>query len=94
MESVVKLYLKNHCIETEAKMEYRRLLGLFFSEDNPAAELSERIEILRIFIEQENFSALRSSDNRLCGMSESTVNLERKGDHVDMLICDKDEQPY
>ena len=89
---MVKLHLKDHCIETEAKMEYRRLMGLFFTQENPSSVLVEMLDVLRIFIEQEDFPALRSSDGRLCGMVESAVLLGESGDHVSMRIVDWDEQ--
>ena len=83
---MVELHLNKHCIETEAKIQYRRLLDQFFMNENPPADLPEMIETLRIFIEQGDFPSLRASDPRLCGMVESTVVLSRNGDRVDLRI--------
>lgn len=85
---MVKLHLNGHCIETEAKIRFRRLMDQYFTADSPPPDLPEKIETLRIFIEQSDFAALRASDQRLCGMVESTVVLFLNGDHVDMRIDD------
>ncbi len=58
----------------------------YFTSDSLISDLPEMIETLRIFIEQSDFAALRASDQRLCGMVESTVVLYRNVDHVDMRI--------
>jgi hypothetical protein len=69
----VKLHLKDHCIETEAKRELRRLMNIFFESDNPPADLIESIDILEKFLTRSDFPSLRSSDIRLSGDIESIV---------------------
>jgi hypothetical protein len=69
----VKLHLKDHCIETEAKRELRRLMNIFFESDNPPADLIESIDILEKFLTRSDFPSLRSSDMRLSGDIESIV---------------------
>lgn len=69
----VKLHLKDHCIETEAKRELRRLMNAFFDSDNSPAGLIESIDILKEFLTRSDFPSLRSSDMRLTGDIESIV---------------------
>ncbi len=71
----VELHLKDHCIETEAKRELRRLMNIFFESDNPTAELIESIDILEKFLTRSDFPSLRSSDMRLTGDVESIVHI-------------------
>ncbi len=81
----VKLHLKDHCIETEAKRELRRLMNIFFESDNPTAELIESIDILEKFLTRSDFPSLRSSDMRLTGDVESIVYItidEKDNIHV------------
>lgn len=77
MNVTVKLHIKNHCIETEARNEYRRLMDTYFSTDDLEGELDEKIELLRDFLEKSDFSKLRSSDARLSGQQESHVLIKR-----------------
>jgi hypothetical protein len=73
----VKLHLKDHCIETEAKRELRRLMNIFFESDNPPEDLIESIDILEKFLTRSDFPSLRSSDMRLSGDIESIVCITR-----------------
>lgn len=69
----VKLHLKAHCIETEAKRELRRLMNIFFESDSSPADLIESIDILEKFLARSDFPSLRMSDLRLSGDIESIV---------------------
>lgn len=69
----IKLHLRDHCIETEAKRELIRLMNVFFECDNPPKDLVERIGILEKFLTRSDFPSLRSSDMRLSGDIESIV---------------------
>jgi hypothetical protein len=77
MNIAVKIHIKNHCIETEARNEYSRLMDSYFSTDDVEGELDERIELLRDFLEKSDFPKLRSSDGRLSGERESDVVITR-----------------
>ncbi|PKL35451.1 MAG: hypothetical protein CVV44_21840 [Spirochaetae bacterium HGW-Spirochaetae-1] len=79
MTMKVALHIKDHCVETEAKNELKRLMDRYFSEDDVEGVLEDQIEILREFIETSDFSGLRSSDPRLSGDTESTVVLQKNG---------------
>ncbi len=69
----VKLHIKDHCIETEAKNEFRRLMDDYFASETENPDLEEKIGILREFLEISDFAILRSSDPRLSGEVESYV---------------------
>ena len=79
MNVTVNIHIKNHCIETEARNEYRRLMDIYFSTDDPEGELDEKIELLRDFLEISDFPTLRTSDVRLSGGKESDVVIKRSG---------------
>lgn len=66
----VTLHTGTHCVETEAKNEFRRLTGLLLEScDEPAVtEAGRQLELLREFIETADFNTLRSSDERLAGI--------------------------
>lgn len=77
MDVTVNLHIKSHCIETEARNEYSRLMDTYFSTDDLEGELDEKIELLRDFIENSDFPKLRASDQRLSGGQESDVLIKR-----------------
>jgi hypothetical protein len=79
MNVTVNLHIINHCIETEARNEYRRLMDIYFSTDDLEGELDEKIELLRDFLEISDFPKLRTSDVRLSGGKESDVVIKRSG---------------
>lgn len=59
MEIILKPDL-SHCVETEAKKEYERVLGLLLGgKQESEPELEDELELLRSFLEQEDFSRLR-----------------------------------
>ncbi len=71
----INLFLKDHCIETGAKKELKRLMDQYFEDPDSPDALLEKIELLRRFIEESDFPALRASDERLSGISEATVRI-------------------
>ncbi len=77
MDVAVSLHIKSHCIETEARNEYGRLMDSYFSTDDLEGELDDKIELLRDFIENSDFPELRASDMRLSGGQESDVVIKR-----------------
>jgi hypothetical protein len=48
------------CIETLAKREYKKALSTILKAGTEDEELSGRLEVLRLFLESTDFSALRS----------------------------------
>jgi len=48
------------CIETLAKREYKKALSTILKAGTENEELSERMEVLRLFLESTDFGALRS----------------------------------
>ena len=51
-----------------------------YFEDDGSSDIEEQILILQEFMEQSDFSSLRSSDNRLAGEAEAKVRLYRDAD--------------
>jgi len=50
----------SNCIETLAKREYEKALSTILRAGTEDEELSERLEVLRLFLESTDFGALRS----------------------------------
>ena len=79
MEATIKtkinLVLGEHCIETESKNEFKRLMDQYFDLDEgvDGSDLEEKIELLRRFIEESDFLFLRGRDERLSGELSSNV---------------------
>ncbi|MFO7557786.1 MAG: hypothetical protein R6X10_03060 [Desulfobacterales bacterium] len=69
----IKLDLSAHCIETETKRAYNRLLSTYFKEKNGRAAIEKKIEILKYFLEKLDFQKLRSTYPELAGGSSSQV---------------------
>jgi len=65
---IVTLHTGDHCIETAAKNEFRKLTDLLLSSDDLSSETPEQLELLREFIETADFNTLRSLDERLAGI--------------------------
>ena len=82
MDVTVNLHIKSHCIETEARNEYSRLMDTYFSTDDLEGELDGKIELLRDFLENSDFPRLRASDTRLSGGRESDVVIKRNPEGV------------
>ncbi len=88
MDVTVNLHIKSHCIETEARNEYSRLMDTYFSTDDLEGELDVKIELLRDFLENSDFPKLRASDMRLSGGLESDVVIKRSdGGAIVLEIC-------
>jgi hypothetical protein len=49
-----------HCIETVAKREYERVLGLLLRDKKEDPRLADELELLRLFLESADFGLLRS----------------------------------
>jgi len=86
--AMVKLYIKDHCIETAAKQEFKRLMDNYFESDNETGLIEEKIEILREFIEKADFGQLRGSDPRLAGETESDVYLKKENNRIKIVFSE------
>ena len=49
------------CIETVAKREYNKVLGMLLKGEQEDKELLEALELLRLFLESADFRKLRSA---------------------------------
>lgn len=77
MRISVKLHIRDHCIETEVKKEFKRRMDNCFSSDKVTREDEERLQLLGDFIQTSDFAKLRSQDKRLSGEIESYISLYR-----------------
>lgn len=56
----------DHCIETTARKEHSKIVGQLLVSVKDKEKLSERVEILRVFLETADFKKLRlESEKRL-----------------------------
>jgi len=78
----IQLDLSVHCIETEIKRIYNKLLSKVFKEDRNEG-IENQIEILKHSLENFDFSRLRSTYPELAGGIESRVSIH----------CDPKGQP-
>ena len=53
-----------HCIETTARMEHGKTVGQLMASIKVNKKLSEKAEILRIFLETADFKKLRSESEK------------------------------
>ncbi len=69
----VKLHTGEHCIETSAKIELRRLTDILLQSDAEKTdpELEKQIELLLHFLKNSDFNILRASDDRFAGVTPS-----------------------
>ena len=54
----------DHCIETVARREHAVVLKQLFTPGKGNKELEEKLEILRLFLETEDFKKLRSESEK------------------------------
>ena len=55
----------DHCIETVAKREYKRVLSILLKGDQDEGKLEEKLELLKLFLEAADFCHLRSLSSNL-----------------------------
>lgn len=83
---MIKLHIKDHCIETAAKLEFKKLMDEYFETDNDTGLLEDKIEVLREFIESADFVHLRGSDQRLSGEIETVVYITKENDEIKIIF--------
>ena len=72
----ITLDLSRHCVETEAKKLLEDGVRLYFkASETERTKLEERIEGLKVFLEQTDFGRLRRSDPILAGLESGKVSL-------------------
>jgi len=77
MQIIIKL--RKHCIETETKKEYEKLIKRYFNKklfNDEKKFIEDRIEPLKFFIEHADFSILRSNFPELNGNNDLQIVLD------------------
>jgi hypothetical protein len=75
------LQLDQHCIETTARHRHQRLMSQLLEADQEDPALASQLEVLRAFLEQTDFAAIRAAHPDLCGGTRMRVRitLDRDG---------------
>ena len=71
----VLLQLSPRCIEAAAVREHRRLLNAMLASSRPSRSREQRLTLLKAFLEQTDFRALRSRHPELAGQVQVQVEL-------------------
>ena len=79
----IQLDLSAHCIETETKKIYNRLISKYFKVKDGREKIENKIEILKYVLEKFDFQKLRSKYPELSGGESSQV----------LIFCDEKECP-
>ena len=77
MAVILKLHLKDHCIETAAKKMLKSLTDSYFDSDNDNGAILSKIELIQEFIKTSDFPRLRAGNEKLSGTVESLVTISR-----------------
>ncbi|MFZ5572647.1 MAG: hypothetical protein ACOZF0_19795 [Thermodesulfobacteriota bacterium] len=75
----IRLTLQDHCIQTEARKAYERLVGEYFRKTGPGGNktvLEAEIDALKRFLEYADFAFLRSHYPELSGGKPISVTLD------------------
>ena len=79
----MKLSVKDHCIETAAKKEHRRLQNSLQNLNEASKQFKEEsklFERLGVFLERTDFKALRAKYPELAGGEDLFVELVQAGE--------------
>jgi len=76
----VLVELDTHCIETEARRLFQELMERVLDDAAPRAEDQRAIQLLKEFLEQEDFSRIRAEDPELAGGHNLVVRVHRDHD--------------
>ncbi|WP_202319250.1 hypothetical protein [Archaeoglobus neptunius] len=74
----IVIHLKGHCIETEAKKRYERLVRNLLREEDKTGEMERELDFLLEFLKKANFQELRKRG--FDGSREIRVRVKRSGD--------------
>ena len=83
------LHLKNHCIETAARQERRRLVSALLELDESTerfTKLADDLALVTAFLEQSDFRRLRSDRPELSGGHDVAVELTRNAGAEDFRL--------
>jgi len=75
----IPIIIEKHCIETEARRLYEKLLGRYFGKSvsvQRKAVLENQIDAILFFLENADFRELRHQHSELNGTSKNQVVLE------------------
>jgi hypothetical protein len=75
----ITIIIEKHCIETEARRLYEKLLGQYFGKsvsDQKKAALESQIKAILFFLENADFRELRHRHSELDRTSKSQVVLD------------------
>jgi hypothetical protein len=54
----------SHCVETMAKKEYSETMKKLLTAEEQSESLEEKLELLRLFLEEANFKSLREESEK------------------------------
>jgi hypothetical protein len=54
----------SHCIQTQAKKEHGQTMKRLLAAEGQSGELEERLELLRLFLEEADFMSLRRESEK------------------------------
>jgi len=90
----IRLDLRRHCIETEAKKLYNRKVGQYFKAEQGRGLLEAEIDLLKVALETFDFGRLRSAHPMLAGKSDCSVAIKlAKPNNLVIIIEDKQIEP-
>jgi len=81
----VFLDLSEHCVETAARSEHRRLTRKAIEQTEDAEDLAGPLDLLHAFLTGTDFQRVRTEDPRLAGGQNLQVVLRRGDDGLPML---------
>ncbi|RJP95337.1 MAG: hypothetical protein C4518_01475 [Desulfobacteraceae bacterium] len=84
----IPLNLKNHCVQTEIKRQYNRLIAHYFKLKTPedTAEAEAGISLLQTALKSLDFGRLRSSYPELQGGGENEIFLTTGPDDTLLIL--------
>ncbi len=74
----IGLDLRRHCIKTEVKRQYNKMLSQYFKSGEK--DLEGKIEFLKDLLQNVDWAGLRSRFSPLAGNSDAEVKISRKED--------------
>ncbi len=72
----IKLNLEKHCIETETKSIYNKLISNYFKSKSNKIQLEKQIDFLHKALTTLDFQTLRGQITQLCKNNENSVTYE------------------
>ncbi len=88
---------KGSCIKRSAKKRYERVLKEYFSKtvsEDKKALIEKEIEALKFFLENADFSRIRSGYKELSGVKNIRVSLLIRKRNYKIVLDDKIIRPY